>query len=110
MNLQTTAIPMESAAFFALPRPVSEAESVSTPARNTEESDVIRTRRMSVSLSASARRGYKKFTMGPENAKRTSANGSERRIVRRSAYIARRPPSSLFEERETSGTVAATRP
>ena len=52
-----TAIPMESAARLASPSPVSEAESVSTPARNTEESDESFTRDMSVSRSAAESEG-----------------------------------------------------
>lgn len=111
--MTVTATPMENAAFFAFPSPVSEAESVSIPARNTDERAVIFTRPMSVSLSETDSLEYNKLTTGSENTSRKTANGRERRMVIRSANMARSLPSSalpLAALLETSGTVAATRP
>lgn len=57
MSLTITAAAMERAAYFALPSPVSEAERVSMPARNTVESEDMRTRPMSVSRLSAERAG-----------------------------------------------------
>lgn len=52
-----TAIPMERAAYFALPSPVREAERVSTPERNTDDNERILTRPARVARSETERAG-----------------------------------------------------
>lgn len=111
--LTVTAIPIERAAYFAFPIPVSEAERVSTPARNTEERVESLRSAERVFLSETVNAGYKNFTMGSEKTASRTEKGKERSTVTPRAYTARSLPSFHLSPAmllETAGTVAAASP
>ena len=57
VNFTKTAASMESAAYFALPMPVRQAERVSIPASVAAETEERRRREMSISASAEGKAG-----------------------------------------------------
>ena len=94
-SFTSTAASMESAAHFALPRPVRQAARVSTDAIRTAETDISRTSEIKVSVSPEPRDGYKSRTIGRAKANSPAAQGRQSNMVSPNAYSARVLPSSL---------------
>ncbi len=104
---------MESAAREALPIPVRQAASVSTPASDTADTDKSLIRFASVRASVSDSEAYKSPTILSEKKKRTSAHGTDKNRVSVKAYSARILPSSSFpreKHADTEGTDAVASP
>lgn len=76
---------MEYAAYLARPMPVRQAESVLTAASDTAETEVRRTREISVAASSSASVPYRRCTIGFAKKKSPSAQGTDSAKVKRRA-------------------------